>query len=377
MASSNFLTWDSPGVNIENDAQYAADSLRSNGAPTGAILPSPVFNKFALQTSIFAAAFCEMLANNGFSTSDSNQAALAAVLDNIQLSTDVKALQATVPFSPNPVFDCSLASSFRIGLNGNVTSSTLVNVPPAGGIITFFIVSNPGVFSFAWPVNVQDGRNVQTESLGQLFVQQFISDGTDLWPIDTFEQIAYQAFLTFSAAQSVENGVLTNLGNSALAAANAAQGTANTAIGNAATAQGTANTALTNANNAQGSANAAQGSANTALSEIAALQLVFTRNDVTGSRSFNTSFTNPYGKPMMVTGYGNVRGNDVGSVQCFVNGDGDFATTVTATVDNSACGFSFHVPTGGTYQINANTLANNQGSAVTSVGKWIETVISI
>lgn len=100
-----------------------------------------------------------------------------------------------------------------------------------------------------------------------------------------------------------------------------------------------------------------------------------TRNDVTGSRSFGTTYTNSSSGVMYVTGYGNMQGNDIGSVQCFVNGDGDFASTATASINNGACGFSFVVPSGATYEILANTLAQS-GHGVTGVGKWIETIVS-
>lgn len=105
-----------------------------------------------------------------------------------------------------------------------------------------------------------------------------------------------------------------------------------------------------------------------------------TRNNVgptgTNQRSFGVTYTNNYNFPMIVTGYGVTNGGgSVGSVQCYVNGLPDFATTVGATVTNGACGFSFVVPTGATYEIVANSITNGQGTAVGPVGEWIETVL--
>lgn len=370
MATTNFLQINNAAINQESDAQYSVDPIRTGGAAVTGELPSPLFNKFAYQSSTFYTAFAQMMANKGFSTSDADINVLSAVLANVQTSADVKPLQAAVAYSPTPVFDCSLASSFRFSLNGNVASSTLINVPPAGGIITFFIVSaSPGNLSFAWPANVLDAFIVQTESLSNLFAQQFISDGTNLFPVDTFLNVLNNTFNAQVIAQDNENTALANLGNTAVINAATAQATANTAVSNAATAQGTANTALSNAATAQGSAN-------TALSEIAALQVVYTRNDVTGSRNFNQTYTNPYGMPMAVTGYGTTTGSRVASVQCFVNGVGDFANTDGATVDGGACGFSFEVPTGATYEVVINSLSGGQ-TGVTGMGKWIETTKSL
>lgn len=173
MASSNFQTWDAPQVNMENDAQYSADALRLNGAPTGAICPSPLFNKFALQTSVFAAAFGEMMAAKGYTVSDANQAALAAALANIVTNADIKPNAIQVAYSPTPVFDCSVANGFDINLAGNVTSSTLAN-PVAFQVYTLQIY-NPSGYSFMWPTNVFGGYTPIAGTPFSHNVQQFLA----------------------------------------------------------------------------------------------------------------------------------------------------------------------------------------------------------
>lgn len=337
MATTNALQWNPTAVNQETDAQYLADSQRAGGATDPSVFLSLLANKAYFQWSTYITALFQAFAAKGFTTSDSNLNTLTATCANFLTTADVKPPQVSVPFSPTPVFDCSLASSFRIALTGNVTSSTLVNIPPAGELITFFIVSNPGVYSFVWPVNVVDARNVQTESVGNLFTEMFISDGGNLYPAETFLTVL---------AEQVE------------------------------AAQSTANTAVTNASTAQGAANAAQGTANTAIAEIAALSVAGARNDVTGGRAFGATYTNTSGGPMWVTGYGNTNGGGVGSVACFVNGDADFAMTGGATASGGAIGFSFVVPNGATYGVFANTMTDG-GNAVTGVGRWIETVVTI
>lgn len=366
--TTNFLQWNPGAANQETDAQYAADSMRTGGAPNGTIFSSSTANKLFYQLSTLAAALTQSLANKGYSPVDTSLSTLEGVLANIVTFADLKPNQITVPFSANPVFDCSLANGFRIDLAASVTSSTLINTPAPGTIITFYIVSgNPGNFSFAWPGNIQFPPNVQLQSVSNLLSYQFISDGTQLFPLSnflTFLEGQVNALQAFQAAQIGENAALTSLANTAQASANAAQGTANTA--------------LTTATNASNAASAAQGSANAALAEIAALQILYTVHDVTGSRFLNVAVANPYGLPMTVTGFAITNGGgNVGSVECLVNGVSVFANTVGATVNNGTCGFSFEVPSGATYEVLANSRTNNQGTAVSSIGKWIETTKSV
>lgn len=361
--TTNLQQWNPTAVNQESDAQYTADSQRSGGATDPSVFLSPLANKLFYQMSTYLTALFQAFAAKGFTTSDSNLNTLTATCANFLTSADVKPLQVLVPFSPAPQFDCSLASSFRINLAGNVTSSTLINPPPAGGIVTFYIVStNPGNFSFAWPSQVNGAFDVLTQSSGNLYTQQFISDGANLFPVETFLSTLLALLDSFEAAQAAENAALNGGINNAQNSANAAQGAANNAQNSANAAQGTANTA--------------QGSANTALAQIAALQLSDNMQDVTGARGFGATYTNTSGGVMYVTGYGTTVGSDVGSVACFVNGDVVFANTVGATVDGGACGFSFVVYNGGSYQIQANTLTGGR-NGVNGLGKWIESVVTI
>lgn len=373
MATTNLLQWNPTAVNQENDTQYNADSQRAGGATNPSVFQAELGNKAFYQWSTYLTALFQAFANKGFTTSDSNINTLTATCANFLTTADVKPVQLHIPFSTTPVFDGALANGFRIDLSANVTSSNFINVPPSGTLITFYIVSaSPGNFSFAWPSQVSSPRNVQTESQGNLFTEQFISDGFNMYPLSNFMNILAGQVAT---AQNTANTAITNAA-AAQGTANSAQSTANTAVSNAAAAQSTANTAVSNAATAQSTANSALSNANVALAEIAALAVHSTRNDVTGARSYGTTYTNTSGGVMYVTGYGTTVGSTVGSVQCVVNGGGDFANTVGATVDGGACGWSFVVPAGSTYGILANTLTGNR-NGVNGIGKWIETVVHL
>jgi len=79
MGTSNFKQWDESLTNLLTDADYNAAGFRQNGAVSG-IFPSNVFNKFAYQQSTMTAALAQMLANYGYTVSDTSLSNLVAVL---------------------------------------------------------------------------------------------------------------------------------------------------------------------------------------------------------------------------------------------------------------------------------------------------------
>lgn len=185
--TTNMLPWNPTAANQETDAQYLADSQRAGGATDPSVFESILANKAFFQWSTYLTALFQAFAAKGFTTSDSNLSTLTAQCANFLTTADVKPTQVRVTYSPTPVFDGSAASSIRMDITGNVTSSTLVNIPPPGTILTFYIVSSsPGNFSFAWPSSVHNPRNVQSQSDGNLFTQQFISDGGNFYAVETF-----------------------------------------------------------------------------------------------------------------------------------------------------------------------------------------------
>lgn len=272
MATTNFTQHNPSAANQETDSAFDGNSLTTGGIGVDAIMPSDWMNKRWYQDSTFVAAFAQMMVNKGYSTSDANISTLVSVLGNLITNNDLKPAQTNVAFSPTPTFDCSLSNGFRIDLTGNVTSSAIINPPAAGTVITFYIVSDsPGNFDFVWPGNIVFARNVKTESQGNLFTQQFISDGTNFFAVETFLIV-------------LEGQVA------------AAQASANAAAAAAAAAQGTANTAI---------------------AEIAALVSNSAQSVVTGSRVFGGTYQNTTSGMMMVSVTGKV-GSGGGSMSGLV-----------------------------------------------------------
>lgn len=89
MGTSNFQIWNPNQTNQENDTAYTSDSLRANGAASGAIFPSPTANKLFYQVSMMVAALGQMMANKGYSVADSNESNLITALSNILTNGDM------------------------------------------------------------------------------------------------------------------------------------------------------------------------------------------------------------------------------------------------------------------------------------------------
>ena len=173
MGTTNLLPFNPSMALAESDSDYAADTMRTGGAQTDAILSSAFFNKLMGQVSLFMAALAQALANKGFSTHDSDGfAALVTQLANIWTTADNIPGIATVPYASSIAFDASTARTFQVTLAGNVSLSTLVNV--AAGELLIFILIQDGVGEreFAWPSDVP-GRPIAAEA-NSVSVQAFI-----------------------------------------------------------------------------------------------------------------------------------------------------------------------------------------------------------
>jgi hypothetical protein len=85
-----------------------------------------------------------------------------------------------VSYSATPSFDAGTASTFKITLSGNVTSSTLSNVV-AGQALNFVICQDAtGGRTFAWPSNVKGGVAVG-QGAGKCSAQSFVYDGSNAY----------------------------------------------------------------------------------------------------------------------------------------------------------------------------------------------------
>jgi len=86
----------------------------------------------------------------------------------------------TTTFSATPEFDGGAGNIIHIELEGEVTSSTIINLVD-GRLYTFRICTDgTGSYTFAWPTNVKGAMTVGTDP-DSCSVQDFVSDGTNLW----------------------------------------------------------------------------------------------------------------------------------------------------------------------------------------------------
>ena len=149
--TTDFLTFNPGQVNQETDSQWSSDAQRTGGISSGAIIPSTMLNKALNQATVMVAALGQMLATKGYSTSDSNQNQLAAVLAAILTQADLPTPLVTLPYASSVTFDASQTRGWDITLSGNITSSSLVNTAP-GQILTFVLrQTSSGNMTVAWP----------------------------------------------------------------------------------------------------------------------------------------------------------------------------------------------------------------------------------
>src|ERR1035437_3898868 len=151
MATTNFVQFNPSATNQETDAQYLADSQRAGGYGVDNIVPSPLLNKATYQPTTFCAAFGQMMANKGYSTSDASVSALAAVLANILTEADTEPNLISVSYSPTPVFNAADSNGFQMTLAGNITSSTISGVTTGQLIAFYFAQDSVGGRTVSWP----------------------------------------------------------------------------------------------------------------------------------------------------------------------------------------------------------------------------------
>jgi hypothetical protein len=165
MSGSTDLSQFNPGAaNIENDATYQTDTLRTGGAVSGPWPPQSA-NKTLYQFSTFMRAFAVMMANKNYSMVDgtspfqadasSNAAVtamatvLANVITNFDLTTILASLLSAYSFSPTPRGYVKFSSAIQgLILQWGTTGSGTANTPQT---ITFTasdgiaFVNNPPV----------------------------------------------------------------------------------------------------------------------------------------------------------------------------------------------------------------------------------------
>ncbi|HEY3987931.1 MAG TPA: hypothetical protein VGM02_01450 [Acidobacteriaceae bacterium] len=178
-ATTNFQVWNPNQVNQDSDSAYTSDSLRTGGAVDGDVFEAVLANKLFYQVSTMVAALGTMLADKGFTNSDSNFNQLVSVLSNIVTTADQKQPLLVVSPGASLTFDCSKADGFQVTLNASVTSSTVENASP-GQIVTFVLIQDgTGGHTFAWPASIT-GTTAIDATANITNVQSFIAraDGT-------------------------------------------------------------------------------------------------------------------------------------------------------------------------------------------------------
>lgn len=335
MATTNMQPWNPTAANQENDAAYTADPQRAGGATDPSVFQSVLANKLFYQTTIYLTAFFTAFANKGFSTSDSNLPTLIAQCANFLVAGD-------------PI--ASASSSAAPIISATQLGSTYSSTPSQAAISA--VTQNPvGADNY-------------------LFSGQLAGTGVTYWvrADGVIAALALQLSGGLIAATAAISGAI----NAASIALSGALSAASANI------SGIANMGFLQINGTGVNGQVLKGNGTSYVP--VALVLLGVPNDVTGARTFSTTYTNGPNQ-RIVTGYGRTAGSSVGSVQATIaNGGGPttvYANTTAATVSNGACGFSFIVPPGFTYAILANTLTNGMGSAVTAVGAWVETDVSI
>jgi len=94
---------------------------------------------------------------------------------------------SSVAYSATPNFDAGAASTFKMTLTGDVTSSTLANA--AAGQMMSFVLCQDGVgnHNFAWPSIVKGGMAVGLQP-SKCSAQAFVYDGTQAWAVGVVNQ---------------------------------------------------------------------------------------------------------------------------------------------------------------------------------------------
>jgi hypothetical protein len=408
MATTNFLQVNNASINQETDAQYTVDPIRTGGAPVTGELPSPLFNKLAYQLSTFVAAFGEMLANKGFSNSDADINVLSAVLANIQTSADVPDPLILVPYSPTPTLAAANVGGFFMTLTGNSAIQAVAGLTNGQLVAMYYLQDSVGGRAVTFP-SIMFSATAPDTAPGALSIQLFRFDGFGggfLRPagplvsnnglfvngagsfsgaLDVAGNATVAGSLIVSEAVDAPTGNMTELhaGDitsftaeiSTLLTAAAASVTGNATVGALLTAASALVTGGLNVGTLQVASAGPIGQVLTGDGTHFVPQAIpkpqQTLNDVTGARSFVTTYTNNTGAPITVSvtmGRSASGGGDY-RLDGFVGGLAVASNTSTSTITGMTIGITFQVPNGSTYGAIATNL---QGAAAVFLQRWIE-----
>lgn len=156
MATTNFQQFNPGQNNQESDSAYTADSNRTGGFGSGALVPGVLLNKVWYQFSTFIAAFGNMMAIKGYSLSDASLSTLQGVLANLITSADINGNLINVAYAPSVTFNCGTNNGFQITLTGNVTASVFSGMTVGQEITIGILQDGSGGRTFTWPTGVNN-----------------------------------------------------------------------------------------------------------------------------------------------------------------------------------------------------------------------------
>jgi hypothetical protein len=167
--------WNPNQNNQENDAQYTADSMRTNGASNPSVFDSSLANKLFYQCSTYLSALFSAFASKGYDSSDSDFATLTAQCANFLTKADLLGGLQVVAYAASVAFDASKNNGFKVVLGGSISFTvtgqtvgqriTLIFTMPAGG---------GAGWTITYPANVIGGVPVTDANANN--VQEFIVD---------------------------------------------------------------------------------------------------------------------------------------------------------------------------------------------------------
>lgn len=183
MGSTNILLWDPNLSNAESDAAYVADSQRSGGALTDAILPSPLANKAWYQFSAMASGLATALANKGYVVNDAPFVDLVAVLSNIVTDADLVSSLVNVSYATSVNFNAATSTGFYLSLTGNVSTATLTNTS-SGQLLIFIIAQDAtGGRTFPWPSQLNTTAICPQPNSTSVQMFKVLTNGTTIVPV--------------------------------------------------------------------------------------------------------------------------------------------------------------------------------------------------
>jgi hypothetical protein len=155
VATSNFLQFNPTAVNQDTDAAYLADATRLGGAIDGNEWPSLSANKTLYQASTAIAALMQMMANKGFTVSDTALSTLTAQLSNILTTADGRSALQHVAWASTVSLNAARYDGFEIDLSDNIALTVIGQ--SIGQLITLIFTKSGISPTVTYPSNVFGG----------------------------------------------------------------------------------------------------------------------------------------------------------------------------------------------------------------------------